>query len=179
MARPPGTLAMMLADPTPAQVPHGPFCEAPRLALCYRCAAPRTKADAPMTRRRWLARTVALTMVPWRVFAQKTPSIPHVGLLWVDLDGDSTNLAALREGLRAQRYIEGKTIHLDRGSLVDRYERLPDAVDRLIANNVDLIVCYGATATLAARKATAVVPIVSVTGGDPVTLGLAASLSRP
>ncbi len=133
-----------------------------------------------MRRRRWLATSAALAMIPCTVFAQqKAAPIPRVAVLWVDSGDDSTNLVALREGLRAQGYIEGATVHLDRASLVDRYERLTDAVERLIAKKIDVIVCYGATATLAARKATAVVPIVSVTGANPVTIGVAESLSRP
>src|SRR3982751_3917970 len=112
-----------------------------------------------MRRRQWLATSAALAIMPSAVFAQKAASIPRVALLWVESGGDSTNLAAFRDGLRSQGYMEGTTVHLDRESLVDRYERLPDAVERAIAKNVDVIVCYGATATLAARKGTAGGPV--------------------
>jgi putative ABC transport system substrate-binding protein len=62
---------------------------------------------------------------------------------------------------------------------VDRYELLPEATGKLVSQKVDVIVCYGATALQLASKATSTIPIVMVMSGDPVKLGVAASLSRP
>jgi len=62
---------------------------------------------------------------------------------------------------------------------VDRYDRLAGSADSLVKSKVDVVVCYGATATLAASKATSTIPIVMVTGSDPVKLGVVASFSRP
>ena len=117
--------------------------------------------------------------VPIGVFAQQQGDVPRIGLLWIDLGTTPHYLAALREALRAQGYIEGKNIHIDNRYLVKRYDQLEKAAAKLTSEKVALIVCFGATATLAAAKATSSIPIVMLTGNDPVKLGLAANLARP
>jgi putative ABC transport system substrate-binding protein len=111
--------------------------------------------------------------------AQQSGNIPRIGLLWISGDNSSLYVAALRDGLRAQGYVEGKNIRIEDHSLVDRYELLPEAAGKLVSQKVDVIVCFGATALQAASKATSTIPIVMVLSGDPVKLGVAASLSRP
>ena len=118
-------------------------------------------------------------MLALPVLAQKRGAIPRIGLLWIESSGDSAILKAVREGLRAQGYVDGENIEVDTQSLVDRYDRLAAAADKLVNEKVDLILSYGATATLAASNATSAIPIVMVTGGDPVKLGVAATLSKP
>lgn len=116
---------------------------------------------------------------PLASFAQQTGAIPQVGLLWIDTDSSSKYVVAFREGLKAHGYIEAKNIRIDDRSLVDRYELLSQAADRLVRQKVDVIVCYGATALQTASKATTTIPIVMVMSGDPVKLGVVKSLSRP
>jgi putative ABC transport system substrate-binding protein len=99
--------------------------------------------------------------------------------LWIVGANSAQYVAALRDGLRAQGYVEGKNIRIESHSLVDRYELLPEAAGKLVSQKVDVIVCYGATAIQVASKATSTIPIVMVLSGDPVKLGVAASLSRP
>lgn len=113
------------------------------------------------------------------VHAQKSVAVPRIGLLWIESGRDSIVLEAFREGLRTQGYIDGRNIQVDTQSLVDRYDRLPEAAARLVNQKVDVIVSYGATATLAARGATSTIPIVMITGGDPVKLGVVATLAKP
>jgi putative ABC transport system substrate-binding protein len=133
-----------------------------------------------MKRRKWLLTAAcALAAIAFSAIAQKDRDVPKIGLLWVGSGSDSFVLAALREGLRAQGYVEGKTILIDTRFLVDGYERLGESADRLVQHKVDVIVCYGVTATLAARKATSVIPIVAITGADLVNVGVTASLSNP
>lgn len=120
----------------------------------------------------------ALTM-PLASFAQQPGNIPRIGLLWIDLGTFPHYLTAFREGLRAQGYIEGKNIRIEDRFLVKAYKQIPDAAAKLVSEKVTLIVCYGATATQAAAKATSSIPIVMLIGGDPVKLGLADNLSRP
>jgi len=105
--------------------------------------------------------------------------MPRVGLLWIESGADSKILTAFREGLSAQGYTDGKNIRIEKQFLVDRYDRLAGSADSLVKSKVDVVVCYGATATLAASKATSSIPIVMVTGSDPVKLGVVASFSRP
>ena len=130
-----------------------------------------------MKRRKLMIAASATMCLP--VLAQKPVAIPRIGLLWIESGGDSIVLAAFREGLRAKGYVDGINIRIDTQSLVDRYDRLAEAADRLVNQKVDVIVSYGTTATLAARKATSTIPIVMVTGADPVKLGLVANLAKP
>jgi putative ABC transport system substrate-binding protein len=116
---------------------------------------------------------------PLTSLAQQSGNIPRIGLLWIAGDNSSLYVAALRDGLRAQGYVEGKNIRIDDHSLVGQYELLPEAAGKLVSQKVDVIVCWGATAIQVASKATSTIPIVMVMSGDPVKLGVAASLSRP
>ena len=94
-----------------------------------------------MNRRSLLIAAWALAALPLRVVAQKSVAIPRIGLLWIQADDDSIVLSALREGLRARGHVDGRTIQIDTQSLVDRYDRLPEAADRLVKQKVDVIVC--------------------------------------
>jgi putative tryptophan/tyrosine transport system substrate-binding protein len=132
-----------------------------------------------MRRRQLLIATSALAALPSWTFAQKPAAVPRIGVLWLQSGSDSNVLIAFRDGMRALGYVDGKNVRIETQSLVDRYDQLSSAADRLVRAKVDVIVCYGATATLAARKATATIPIVIVTGGDPVTLGVVTTLSKP
>jgi len=132
-----------------------------------------------MKRRQLLIAVWAFATAGLPTHAQKAVVVPRIGLLWIESGGDSVVLTAFREGLRTQGYIDGRNIQVDTQSLVDRYDRLPEAAARLVNQKVDVIVSYGATATLAARRATSTIPIVMITGGDPVKLGVVATLARP
>jgi putative ABC transport system substrate-binding protein len=113
------------------------------------------------------------------LFAQQPGHVPRIGLLWIKEEGTSSYLVALRDGLRALGYVEGKNIRLDDRFLVAGYEGYPAAAANLVREKPDIIVTFGATAAVAAGKATKNIPIVIAAGADPVKLGLAASLARP
>ena len=136
-------------------------------------------AGSFVTRRRALFAAAVLATLPSLLLAQDRRTIPRIGLLWIGSAGDSINLAAFRAGLRLAGYTDGDNLAIDTAALVDRYERLAGAAEALVDRRVDVIVAYGATAAAAAKKATSTIPIVMLTGGDPVKLGLVASLSRP
>jgi putative ABC transport system substrate-binding protein len=99
--------------------------------------------------------------------------------LWIESRKSSPYAVAFRDGMRALGYVEGRNIRIEEQSLVERYDLLRDAAGRLVSQKIDLIVCYGATAIEVASKATSTIPIVIVLSGDPVKIGVAASLSRP
>jgi putative tryptophan/tyrosine transport system substrate-binding protein len=133
-----------------------------------------------VNRRRTVLLTIACAAicVPAQLFAQH--KVKRIGLLWIKSESDaSVNLKAFREGLRAQGYTEGKDVEIDARFLPDRYPLLPEAAARLVNEKVDVIVCFGGTAAIAASKATSTIPIVVMIGSDPVAAGLAESLSRP
>lgn len=131
-----------------------------------------------VNRRSVLIAACVLVATPWRVLAQKSSGLPRIGVLWIDA-GDPAILSKFRDGMNAQGYVDGKNISIDTQSLVDRYDRLPGAAANLVNKGVDVIVCYGATATLAASRATSTIPVVTVMGGNPVEMGLVVTLANP
>ena len=105
--------------------------------------------------------------------------VPTVGLLWIEAAKPSPQLAPLLEGLRARGYEPGRSIRIDERFLVEGYAALSQAARRLVAEKPDVIICYGGTATQAARNATATIPIVMIGSSDPVKLGFIKSLAKP
>ena len=107
--------------------------------------------------------------------AQQVKKVPRIGYLG---EADLALTEAFRQGLRELGYVEGKNIIIEYRNR-DR-ERIPlaELVSDLIRLNVDVIVT-GGTATFAAKNATSSIPIVFANLGDPVGLGLVASLARP
>src|SRR4029450_363403 len=85
---------------------------------------------------------------------------------------------ACREGLQDLGYVEGKTIAMAFRSAEGKPERLPALAAELVQLPVEGIVAQGQAAQ-AAKDTTTTIPIVMVTGGDPVAIGLVASLARP
>ncbi|MBK7472017.1 MAG: ABC transporter substrate-binding protein [Betaproteobacteria bacterium] len=92
-------------------------------------------------------------------------------------DGDRM-AAAFREGLRDLGYVDGKNIVV-MPRWADTPQRLSDLAAEVVRNNVDAIVTQGTPAAQAAKRATSTIPIVMASSGDPVAVGLVASLARP
>ena len=111
------------------------------------------------------------------------PAIPVIGIL----DGGKEHeratenqAAAFRQGLREQGYVEQRNVEILHRWAETDYDRLPALAADLVRRQVAVI--YSTTCTpcaLAAKSVTATIPIIFVTGGDPVRLGLVASLNRP
>src|SRR5215471_12586983 len=87
--------------------------------------------------------------------------------------------AAFSDGLREWGWVEGKNVVFENRNAEDQLERLPELAADLIRLKVDVIVAAGTLAPLAAKQATATIPIVMTTAGDPLGSGLVASLARP
>jgi putative ABC transport system substrate-binding protein len=123
---------------------------------------------------------VATTAWPFSAGSQQR-SMPVIGWLNASGFGAATPyLAAFRRGLGESGYVEGQNVAIEYRWADDQYDRVPAMAADLVDRKVDVITTIGALTTVdAARKATATIPIVFGTGGDPVALGLVASVARP
>ena len=122
------------------------------------------------------------TAAAWPLVARaQQPALPVIGVVRVAARGQSTHLEdAFRLGLTQAGYVENHNVEIEWRWLEGLYERLPDMLTELISRPVAAIVVPGsAAAALAAKAATQTIPIVFMTGGDPVDLGLVTSPARP
>jgi len=132
--------------------------------------------------RRELLVALGGTVAAWPLAARaQQPALPVVGFLSFRSPGESASVeAAFRQGLREQGYVEGQNLHIAFRWAEGHYERLPALAANLVEIRVALIAAAGGQASeLAAKAVTSTVPIVFVSGEDPVKLGLVAGLNRP
>jgi putative ABC transport system substrate-binding protein len=92
---------------------------------------------------------------------------------------NAPNMDAFRQGMREHHYIEGQNFVIEYRSADGRSERYPALAAELVRLNVDLILTRATPAAIAAKNATATIPIVMAASGDPLGTGLVASLARP
>jgi putative tryptophan/tyrosine transport system substrate-binding protein len=134
-----------------------------------------------MDRRTFLTTIAGLVAAPLRAEAQPAkvfrigilgtypPTAPEFAHLW----------EAFAQGLRERGYEEGQNLAIERRFVEGKVERLPELAAELVRLNVSVIVAGGQPPPVAAKRATATIPIVMTNFSDPVGLGLVTSLSRP
>jgi len=135
--------------------------------------------DGQASRRAWLVAAVAWSACR-SALAQSTTRRPkRVGVLQPDT-APSPVVEALRQGLRAAGWIEGLNLMFEFRWAEGRYDRLPALAAEFVRLRVDVIVASGgAPPALAAKAATATIPIVFTAVADPQETGLVSSLNRP
>ena len=136
-----------------------------------------------MTSRRQFIALLGGAVVAWpiSVYAQQPKTTPVIGFLNSgSAEPYAGRLAAFRQGLTDTELIEGKDFEFEFRWAEGNYERLREMARDLVSRNVSLIVAGGGVVSApVAKAATSTIPIVFITGSDPVATGLVKSLARP
>ena len=134
-----------------------------------------------MIRRREFVMLLGGAAAAWPLAARaQQPAMPVIGLLrGASFDAIPDELRAFRQGLKDTGYVERENVTIEYRSTDNQIHRLPELSVDLIQRRVAVIVAGDNASTRAAKAATTTVPIAFIVGGDPVSLGLVASLARP
>jgi len=136
-----------------------------------------------MNRRRFLSSALAVALAtPRRAWPQPAGGMHRVGILSnvpISHPRGARLWGEFAQALRDLGYVEGRNLTIENLSSEGRYDRLPALAAELIRHKVDVIVAPATQNVIAARKASATIPIVMVGVGDPIGNGLVTSLARP
>src|SRR5262245_52379640 len=134
------------------------------------------------TGRRKLLAALGGAAATWPLAAHaQQPAMPVVGILGsVSPAPYAGFVEAIKQGLREAGYVEGRNVTFEYRWAEGQYNRLPQQAAELVDRGVAAIILVGGGPTTAAAKAaTATIPIVFISGDDPVKSGAVASLNRP
>ena len=132
-------------------------------------------------RRREFIRLFSSTVVAWPLTARaQQPAVPVIGFLFSSSpDTNPDRLRGFQRGLKETGFIEGENVAIANRSAEGQYDRLPVLAAELVRRQVAVICAGGDASALAAKAATATIPVVFLVASDPVNLGLVANIARP
>src|SRR6202035_5592940 len=142
----------------------------------------RQRTQFGQMRRRQFLSLLGSVAAAWPLVGRaQRPTMPVIGLLcggtW---ESDAYRLAPFQRGLQEAGYVEGRNVTFEYRWAEQKYDRLPALAAELVRHEVSLIVAMGGIpSAVAAKPSTTTIPILIAIGGDPVQLGLVASLNRP
>jgi putative tryptophan/tyrosine transport system substrate-binding protein len=129
-----------------------------------------------MRRREFLGFLTSAVGIASSLAHAQSGEVKRVGIL---MSARLSPLASFRQALRDLGYRDGENILFEERFAEGSEQRYPELAADLVGSRADVIVTWGTPATLAAKRATATIPIVMAAIGDPVAIGAASSLARP
>ncbi len=131
-------------------------------------------------RRRDFIKAVAGSAMTWPLVVRAQQAMPVIGFLNAGArDVILPRMDGFRKGLSENGYVEGRNVTIEFRWGEGQFDQLPAMATDLVRHNATVIAAFGPPAALTAKAATSMIPIVFVTGSDPVRTGLVSSLNRP
>ena len=132
-----------------------------------------TLASIPIVRAALaVALAVGLLAVPLAGEAQQATKVWRIGHLGYAYPTAARDLEAFRQRLRDLGYVEGKNLVIEARAAESGFERLPELAAELVSLEVDVIAAFGNRTIMALKRATPTIPVVMISAGDPVGVGL-------